>query len=340
VPACTAFATATALDHAMARWTGKATRVSVMQIWSRYHTPIENRSISANLGLAVGLEDGWPFKASEANAWVDCTLLDRPKPGTCGRPVDDPHAKQIEANAVGAFTRVEYLPKVDTETLKEHLASGQDVVLALEVPDAFVPKGKAGARYIPHYTKVGQDAGHALVVAGYATLPHGTYFLLHNSWGPNWGDGGYAWMHETTVKTWGRESLVLDAEPATPSPAQRPKRVRGETTCEAALVPDSIRGTCAAACPDGSPRHDGACAVSGQCPAGFVNLTGACVLGAPSARGADPSSGIAWACGPAGCAYTVPRSMDPACTGGTCKVSCPAPDFRLARASGGLACVE
>jgi C1A family cysteine protease len=340
VPACTAFATATALDHAIARWSGKAPHVSVMQIWSRYHTPIESRSIAANLGQGLGAEEGWPFKVAEANGWIDCQLLDQPKAGTCGKPVDPARANQEESHAIAAFTHVESLPAIDTAVFKEHLAAGQDIVVGMDVSDAFVPKGKAGGRYIPNYTKVGADAGHAMVVAGYATLPHGTYFLLHNSWGPAWGDGGYAWIHETTLKAWGHESLVLDAEPSAPTTPQRPKRSRGETTCDGTLVPDSIRGTCAPACPDGSPRHDGVCAIANACPAGFVNLTGVCVLAAPSASGRDASTGIAWTCGPGGCAYTVPKAADPACTGGTCKASCPAPDFRLARSGRGLTCVE
>lgn len=38
------------------------------------------------------------------------------------------------------------------------------------------------------------------------------------------------------------------------------RRVRGAFTCDAPLVPDSMRGTCAPICPDGSPRSDGFCA--------------------------------------------------------------------------------
>jgi hypothetical protein len=339
-PACTAFATAAALDHAVARWTGKVPHVSVMQIWSRYHTPLESRSIETNLGLGVGAEDAWPFKAPEAVAWVDCASFDKPPRGGCGKAVDEARAKQLDARAIAAFTRVEYLPSFDVAIVRERLAAGQDVVVAMDVPDALVPKGRAGARYVPNYTKVAPDAGHAVVVAGYANLPHGTYFLVHNSWGAAWGDGGYAWMHEATLRSWAHEFLVIDAEPTVRDATQRPARARGETTCADPLVPDSLRGTCAPECPDHSPRHDGVCAIAGQCPAGFVNLTGACVLAAPTATGNDPSTHIAWTCGPGGCAYVVPRAVDGACTGAVCRVSCPAPDFRLARAGASLTCVE
>jgi hypothetical protein len=71
-----------------------------------------------------------------------------------------------------------------------------------------------------------------------------------------------------------------------------------------------------------------------------VNLTGACVLAAPTANGKDPGSGATWSCGPGGCTYEVPRVSDPACTGARCRASCPAPDFILARMGDALVCVE
>jgi hypothetical protein len=211
----------------------------------------------------------------------------------------------------------------------------------MELPLAFVPKGLPGARYVPHYAKSGgADAGHALVLAGYAHLQHGTYFLAHNSWGAGWGDGGYAWIHEATLQQWTREVVAVDAEPLERNDGSRPRRQRAETTCAGNLVPDSIRGTCSPACPDGSPRHDEVCPVAGQCPAGYVNLIGACALGAPTAAGKDPSTGVAWRCGPGGCSYELPRAVDPACTGASCRASCPAPDFRLAKMGNTLVCVE
>jgi hypothetical protein len=211
----------------------------------------------------------------------------------------------------------------------------------MELPLAFVPTGRPGARYVPNYTKSGgADAGHALVLAGYAHLPHGTYFLTHNSWGAAWGDGGYAWIHEATLQRWAREVVAVDAEPLERDEASRPRRLRAETTCAGSLVPDSIRGTCAPACLDGSPRHDGVCPVAGQCPPGYVNLVGACVVAAPKATGKDPSTGIAWQCGAGGCSYELPRAVDPACTGASCRAACPAPDFRLAQMGDKLVCIE
>jgi hypothetical protein len=341
-PACTAFATAAAVDHALARWGGQHPAVSVMQIWSRYHSPHVDTSLTSNLGLSLGPEASWPFRTAEAIAWIPCDEFAKPPREGCGRPVDDTRARTVASSAVGDFTEVEYLgAPPDTGVLQSKIAAGQDVLVSMELPLTFVPKGRPGARYVPHWVKSGgPDAGHALVLAGYAHLPHGTYFLAHNSWGTAWGDGGFAWIHEATLQRWAREVVAVDAEPVEREAGSRPQRKRAETTCAGTLVPDSIRGTCSPACPDHSPRHDGVCAVAGQCPAGYVNLTGSCVLAAPTTSGRDPNTGVAWSCGPGGCSYDLPRQADPVCTGSSCRAACPAPDFRLARMGDALVCVE
>jgi hypothetical protein len=341
-PACTAFATAAAIDHALARWGGGNPSVSVMQIWSRYHSPEVVSSLSSNVGQKLGPEDQWPFRAPEALAWVSCREFSRPPPEGCGRPVDAARVRALESSVVGELTEVEYLgSSPDTLVLEEEIAAGQDVVITLEPPPAFVPRGKAGARYIPDYARsAGSGSGHSMLIAGYAHFPHGTYFLLHNSWGTAWGDGGYAWMHETTLRRWSREAVSVDAEPILRAPGSRPLRKRAQTTCSPGLVPDSIQAICTPPCPDHSPRHDGVCPTAGQCPGGFVNLTGACVLAAPAVDGSDPSTGIAWTCGTGGCSYVLPHASDAGCTGAVCQASCPAPDFILAKMGSEVVCVE
>jgi C1A family cysteine protease len=341
-PACTAFATATAIDHALMHWSGKGSPASTMLIWSRYHSPFVETSLTSNLAQPIGPEQIFPFDAKEATGWVPCTDMPAGSKSPCGKAVDDARLGKVESSPIGELTELEYLSTPpDIPVLMTKIAAGQDIIVGMEVPDAFVPKGRAGARYVPDYTRSGgQDAGHALVLAGYVHLPHGTYFLAHNSWGAEWGDGGYAWIHEATLVTWVREVIALDAEPVDRDPSGRPRRTRGTASCPAGYVPDSIRATCTKPCPDGSPRHDDVCPIANQCPPAYVNLTGACVLAAPSLQGHDPATNIAWACGPAGCAYTVPRTSDPTCSGASCMVSCPAPDYYAARMGTEVVCVE
>lgn len=338
VPACTAFAEAAALDHAMARWEQKPPEVSVMSLWSRYHTAVEQNAVDSNVGQPLCAEKDWPFSIKTATSWLPCDQVQDPHKYGCGQPIVP---TKTASHVVAHMTRVVFLKKPDILSLMSILAAGQDIIVTMSIPDSFAPRGRAGARYIPHYTSVQHDdVGHAMVLAGYAHFAHGTYFLLHNSWGPRWGDGGYAWIHEATIAKWAREFLIVDAEPELEPTKRGAVRARGETTCEGALVPDSVQRTCTPRCPDGSPRSDGVCpAAKNPCPAGYVNLTGICVLAAPSTHGTDPKSGIAWQCGPGGCTYDLPKGVDPSCTGGTCRTSCPAPDYRVALDGDHVTCI-
>lgn len=338
-PACTAFALASAIDQAVARWSGKASNVSAMEIWSRYHEPFAKTAISDNLAKTIGADASWPFDERTAKGWLPCEKGAKPPKEGCGLTPDPKRVAKLAGEPVATLTDVTYLEDDELEAIKRHLSIGEDVIVTMDLPETFVPRGRAGARYVPHWTTPKPDGGHAMVVAGYVVLPKATYFLLHNSWGTGWGDGGYAWIHATTLEKHMKEALVVDAEPVLRD-AVKQRRVRGAFTCQAPLVPDSMRGTCAPVCPDGSPRSDGFCADLSHCPAGKVNLSGVCVVAAPRSRGSDPKTGIAWACGPGGCTYELPRKVAPDCKGNTCKASCPAPIFRIATTGDDLTCIR
>lgn len=338
-PACTAFALAGAVDQAVARFTGKASNVSALEIWSRYKTPFAERAIAENIGHTLGSESLWPFDERTAKGWLPCPPSGKPPKEGCGLTPDPKRLASLAAAPIATFTDVTYLDDPDIDVIESHLAIGEDVIVTVDLPEAFAPRGRAGARYVPHWTVPKIEGGHAMLLAGYAVLGKAKYFLIHNSWGTRWGDGGYAWIHATTLEKHLREALVVDAEPVLRDAAKKP-RVRGAFTCDPPLVPDSMRGTCAPLCPDGSPRSDGVCPVASHCPAGQVNLTGVCVVAAPRARGTDESSGISWQCGPGGCTYELPRKVAPDCPGRSCKTSCPAPVFRVARAGDDLTCVR
>jgi hypothetical protein len=120
-----------------------------------------------------------------------------------------------------------------------------------------------------------EDGGHAVALAGYrAATPAGRQFLVHNSWGPTWGQGGYAWISEAMIRGHSQYAYtiaVVDSDapppPRTPVPTPQPQ---GPSTC-----PAGYRQVA------GLPLCQRACTTAADCGAG-----GMCVSLRPG-RGAN-----------------------------------------------------
>jgi len=232
----------------------------------------------------------------------------------------------------------EFLGLLPEETVPDHSTlSRMRKRFGTEMPPSSETPQDPLPAVIPDFDGNGIRSGHAMLIAGYRVTSNGAYFLLHNSWSRQWGDEGYAWNNESTLLNNLRSAYTVDAEPIGPTPV--PPRNETPTQCPEELLPDSITAQCAPACPDGSARHNAVCAESSQCPQGYVNLSGECVVAAPTARGLDPASNIRYNCAPGGCSYVVPFGLG-GCILPWCTLSCPSPRFQLAVDAGSLACVE
>ena len=52
---------------------------------------------------------------------------------------------------------------------------------------------------------------HAIVIVGYKeSVSNGLLFLFKNSWGENWGDGGYGWLTERFIEKNIISALVME----------------------------------------------------------------------------------------------------------------------------------
>ena len=339
-PQCTAFAFTAALDHSYARWTGTPGAFSVMQVWARYHLLQEHAAADNNIGDFLSNESEWPYNGQEANSWMKCSKTHKEE-HACGKPVDEEKLKSLNAHPMAEITQIEVIPTSELAILREKIAAGQDVTVAVKLP-SFSTAGEPGSKYIVGSPSSGKPkGGHQILLAGYAMTPNGNYYLVHNSWGTKWGDDGFAWLHEDLLKTsWIDKLMVIpDVEPLQVMHLREHAHGALTEKCSEDKIPDSISGLCAGKCPDGSPRHNDVCGKASECPAGFINLTGECVLAAPKTAGADPATKVRWSCAAGGCTYTVPKEKF-GCKEGECGVSCPAPDFRLAETQKGLVCVE
>jgi hypothetical protein len=330
---CTSFGTASAIDHSVARWEGTASHVSTMELWGRYHQEDLGDALIASVGQTFASEDSWPYDPKLAWTWRDCHKGGPKTEGACGKPVDKSRLEELEKKPVVIVEQVEWLPK-DFELIRRKIAGGEDPVFAMKLPRQFKPVGKVGSKYIADYRD--EAGGHALALAGYALGEKGdNYYLIHNSWGTTWGDGGYAWIHEATLAKHMQNGFgIIDARPVKGERAHREGK-----TCPTGHAPDSLTGACEAECKDGGPTHNGVCPEASDCPAGFVNLWGECVGAAPTDSGKDAKTDISWKCGPGGCAYVLPKSVGK-CEKEPCMLSCPAPSFRAAKDEHGLTCVE
>jgi hypothetical protein len=338
-PQCTAFSFTSALDHAYARWAGNPGEFAVMQVWARYRQLEEKAATDSNVGDFIAPETDWPYDAKLANSWLKCGRGGGK--GNCGKPVDEEKMKELDKKDKAAeITKIEVISATQFEVVREKLAAGQDVVIGLKLPN-FTVAGEPGAKYIVGAQKGSPKEGHETLLAGYAQTPNGTYYLVHNSWGKSWGDEGYAWLHEELIKAfWLDNRMVIpDVEPVEIAELRRKAHGAVMPRCEKEMAPDSISGQCAKKCPDGSPRHNNVCAdeKKKECPAGHINLTGACILSAPKSSGTEGK--VKWECGPGGCVYEVPKG-ELECKANECQVSCPAPDFRLATTKNHLVCVD
>lgn len=264
VGACTAFSLSTAMDNALRRM-GRQDVIAPLHVWSKYAVPIMGTAGDDTVDQSITLEPIWPYDPAKA-----CKLTRTPDPTcssaygvTAGSASADPKlkAEQATADASGRYrlVSIEQLPTRPTniDDVAAVLAGGDDLWVSFLVNDEAWSNRTANSSLIPDYT-VNDDTGHAVVLAGYRTLANGQrQFLVHNSWGPRWGENGYGWISQAMVAQYMRSAYkikVADAgSPVSPAP---PPSAGG---CADGKVKDAVLGTCTSVCASGSAPAAGVC---------------------------------------------------------------------------------
>ncbi|MFO0740773.1 MAG: C1 family peptidase [Labilithrix sp.] len=322
---CTAVSLAAVVNHELSA-KGKSGDVSPLHIWARYANPSMDQAIRTNEGKNIVPMNVFPYDWKVADQW-DKT---RPPPAS--------EVQKLDGKSVVKITDVmEIAPK----DIRGTLAQGHAVWFALAaahfIHDTAGEPG--GPRWVMPYDwqKVPpeqRNMGHALALMGYTTLKSGkVFYLIQNSWGADWGDKGFAYIDEDTFFRNLRGAYSIEV-----SPTGESKLMGGAppTKCKPGLLPDAANGKCAAACPDGSARIDGACAEAGECDAGEVNVKGQCVRAAPTVTVKKDNYAIK--CVPGGCLYGFKKGTAGCTRENGCVLSCPAPNFKLVNTTSGLRC--
>jgi hypothetical protein len=304
VGTCTAVSLSSAMEHAY-RKQRISENISALHIWSNYSTPEMSQAGDSNVDRRITAEATWPYDPAQAckmmrRSYDSCGSAYGVTPNTASA---DPQIQQSKAAADGSgrfgLVGVERVPSTDPNELAAILAGGDDLWVAFNINQEAWTTRNMERNVIQDYTAT-SSTGHAVVLAGYRTTDDGREFLIHNSWGTSWGEGGYAWISDRMVATQLRYAYRVRVGDN--------GGLTGGGECGAGQAKDAVYGQCVSACPNGTAPAAGLClpglpgapgpspgpAPGGQggCPAGQAKdlLSGQCA--AACGNGAPPVGGL------------------------------------------------
>jgi len=128
--------------------------------------------------------------------------------------------------------------KIDLRAIKENLSQGAPVVIGMMVGESYMQPMMGKDVWIPSQDDKSMMGfgGHAQCVVGYDDAKYGGAFLIMNSWGPKWGNNGFAWVNYDVFRYFVREAYGLESMPAVGAAANKPFE------CEVGLVQVTYNG--------------------------------------------------------------------------------------------------
>lgn len=127
----------------------------------------------------------------------------------------DAMAAQNRIHGFNRLTTTEDPQGINIRAIKEHLAKDAPVVIGMMVGGSFMQDMMGQKLWQPTREDYGQMGfgGHAMCVIGYDDKLAGGAFQIMNSWGPEWGENGLAWVRYADFKEFVREAYGIDPLP-------------------------------------------------------------------------------------------------------------------------------
>jgi hypothetical protein len=121
---------------------------------------------------------------------------------------------------------------IDLHAIKENISQGAPVVIGMQVGGSYMQPMMGKDLWEPSEEDRSMlgFGGHAQCVVGYDDRKYGGAFLLMNSWGPEWGNNGFAWVRYPDFKYFVREAYGIEPMAKTGAAANEP------FSCEIGLV--------------------------------------------------------------------------------------------------------
>ncbi len=121
-------------------------------------------------------------------------------------------------NVIHGFTRItngDNINEISVRGIKEHLAKNAPVAIGMMVGQSFMQDMMGQELWTPQGMDESQMGmgGHAMTVIGYDDRKFGGAFQIMNSWGPEWGQNGVAWVRYGDFKNYVREAYGIDPLP-------------------------------------------------------------------------------------------------------------------------------
>jgi hypothetical protein len=118
-----------------------------------------------------------------------------------------------------------FTPEIVINNTKKALIEGTPVSTGFYLPESFFRIKTDVWETKPEDTLSDwKHAGHAMLVVGYDDNKAGGAFRVLNSWGTDWGDGGFIWVRYNDYTKWCVLGLQAFADPYTPVPEEvKPK---------------------------------------------------------------------------------------------------------------------
>lgn len=145
----------------------------------------------------------------------------------CSRQAPSDVIQKAAQNKIHGFHRLtegDGVNQINIRAIKEHLAKDAPVVIGMMVGGSFL-QGMMGQRVWHPSAGDAQQVGfggHAMCVLGYDDRVEGGAFQIMNSWGPQWGENGIAYVRYADFKEYVREAYGLDPLPKKGAAANLP----------------------------------------------------------------------------------------------------------------------
>lgn len=164
---------------------------------------------------------------------------------SCAQPSEEAIAEAVRYRSVAYLNLFAGQGTANLDLLKQHLASGDPFLLSVPIysefyrvtaSNAVIGVPEDGSRY---------DGGHAILIVGYDDAAETFGFV--NSWGPEWGESGFAYLTYDFVSEQAREGWILEdsdtTPPELPTPTRTPAPTRTATKTLFVSLPLVLRNT-------------------------------------------------------------------------------------------------